>query len=51
MTNDLSTINHAQIEARARVLRAQAARNGFISFRDAISNVIASLFLRGSKAA
>ncbi len=51
MTHDLNNLDFAQIEARARILRAQAARNGFVSFRKAIANAFSTLWLRNSKPA
>lgn len=51
MDFDIETIDLAQIEARARKLRADATRRGFASFRDAVASVFASLSLRGSKTA
>ncbi len=51
MENDLNTVNFAEIEARARLMRAEAARDGFISFRNALANAFAALTFRGTKAA
>lgn len=51
MDFDLETIDLAQIEARARKLRAEATRRGFVGFREAVASIFASLSLRDSKTA
>mgnify|MGYP001796688608 CR=1 FL=1 len=43
MQNEITATDLAEIEARARVLRAQAARHGLITLRNAIANAVASL--------
>jgi len=51
MDFDTSPARIAEIEARARVLRAEAARGGMIAFKDALSHLVASLFGRRTNAA
>lgn len=51
MTHTYASVNHNDIEARARVLRAEATRHGLQVVRNAIANAFASLSLRTGKAA
>jgi len=51
MNNDTQDINFAAIEARARQMRAEAARDGFVAMRRAISSLFSGLSLRAGKAA
>lgn len=51
MTDTLTAVNIADIEARARKMRAEATRDGFLAIRRGIANAFAALTLRGAKAA
>lgn len=51
MDYDTSPARIAEIEARARVLRAQAARDGMIAFKEALAALVASVFGRRTNAA
>ncbi len=51
MEYDLSPARIARVEAQARVLRAQAARDGMKAFSGSLSHLIASLFGRHTNAA
>ncbi len=51
MTDTFATVNHKDIEARARKLRAEATRAGLLAIRRAIANSFASLGLRRTSSA
>jgi hypothetical protein len=51
MEFDTSPARIAEIEARARVLRAEAARDGMRSMTQGIAHALASLFGRRTNAA
>lgn len=50
MTN-AQNVNFADIEARARQMRAEAARDGFVAMRRIISDLLSALPLMGGKTA
>lgn len=48
MSAPYASVNHADIEARARQLRAEAARHGILTVRNAIANAFSALTLRST---
>lgn len=51
MEYDTSPARIAEIEARARVLRAQAARDGMKAFKQGVAQLVASLLGQRTNAA
>ncbi len=49
MTDTFASVNHAKIEARARALRAQAARDGVLAFKAAVVRLYQSIFAGGAR--